>query len=63
MDVVQPTEDAPPWLSAMVDVSAMPLADLAGLPEGESALARSLRRLAADLDAPGLPVAGFNSAL
>jgi len=48
----------------MVDVSGMSLADLAALTDGDdSALALSLRRLAADLADPGEPIAGFNSAL
>jgi len=58
-------EDAQPeWRSDMVDVSGMSLADLAALTDGDdSALALSLRRLAADLADPGEPIAGFNSAL
>jgi len=58
-------EDAEPeWRSDMVDVSGMALADLLRLADGDdSALARSLRRLADDLADPGEPVAGFNSAL
>jgi FXSXX-COOH protein len=65
VDPASPTEDAPPeWQSAMIDVSAVSLADLADLPGGaDSALGRSLRRLAAGLDEPGEPIAGFNSAL
>jgi len=52
------------WRSDMVDVSGMALADLLALADGDdSALARSLRRLADDLADPGEPVAGFNSAL
>ncbi|GGK86851.1 FxSxx-COOH cyclophane-containing RiPP peptide [Mangrovihabitans endophyticus] len=57
-------EDAPPWRSAMVDVSGMSLAELARIaPEDDSALGVALRRLLADLDRPVEPVAGFNSAL
>lgn len=58
-------EDAEPeWRSDMVDVSGMSLADLVASTAGEdSALAVSLRRLAADLADPGEPIAGFNSAL
>jgi FXSXX-COOH protein len=48
----------------MVDVSAMSLQDLTETAEeDDSALAASLRRLAADLDRPDEPIAGFNSAL
>jgi FXSXX-COOH protein len=47
--------------SVMVDVTGLPLRDLAVA--GDGALARCLRRLAADLDRPGEAVAGFNSAL
>ena len=52
------------WRSDMVDVSGMTLAELVELTDGDdSALAHSLRRLAADLARPGEPIAGFNSAL
>jgi FXSXX-COOH protein len=50
----------------MVDVTALSLADLAAVRPAttdDSALARSLRRLADDLTRPGEPIAGFNSAL
>lgn len=53
------TED---WRSPMVDVSGMSLADVQAQ-AGDNALAESLRRLADDLDDPGEPIAGFNSAL
>ena len=58
-------EDAhPEWRSDMVDVSGMTLTELVELTEDDdSALAHSLRRLAADLARPGEPIAGFNSAL
>jgi FXSXX-COOH protein len=46
----------------MIDVSGMSLSDLAA-EEGDSALVRSLRRLAEDLAHPEDPIAGFNSAL
>jgi FXSXX-COOH protein len=46
----------------MVDASGMTLEELAAT-EGDSALARSLRRLADELSDPGEPIAGFNSAL
>ena len=46
----------------MVDVAGMSLDELAAH-EGDSALAGSLRRLAAERDEPGEPIAGFNSAL
>jgi FXSXX-COOH protein len=58
-----PAEDAPPeWRSTMIDVSGMSLSDLAAK-DGDSALVRSLRRLAEDLAHPEDPIAGFNSAL
>lgn len=50
------------WRSAMVDVSGMSLEELAAR-DGDTALAHSLRRLAGELDEPGEPIAGFNSAL
>ena len=50
------------WQSSMIDVAGLTLADLAA-PETGTALAESLRRLAADLDHPAGPIAGFNSAL
>jgi FXSXX-COOH protein len=59
-----PGEEQPEWRSDMVDVSAMSLRDLTETAEADdSALAASLRRLAADLDRPDEPIAGFNSAL
>jgi FXSXX-COOH protein len=54
--------DAEQWRSPMVDVSGLTLAELASL-EGDAALVTSLRRLASELDEPGEPIAGFNSAL
>jgi len=54
--------DAAEWQSPMVDVSAMSLEELASR-DGDTALAHCLRRLAAELDEPGEPIAGFNSAL
>ena len=54
--------DASEWQSPMVDVSGMSLEELASH-EGDSALAHCLRRLNAELDDPGEPTAGFNSAL
>lgn len=58
-----PTTDDPQCVleSAMVDVTGLSLAELAGA--GDGALAHCLRRLLADIDAPGEPIAGFNSAL
>jgi FXSXX-COOH protein len=50
----------PDWESIMIDVSGMSLTDLAG--SGDTVLAHCLGRLAADLDRPGEPIAGFNSA-
>jgi FXSXX-COOH protein len=46
----------------MIDVSAMSLSDLAA-DDDQSVLGQSLRRLADDLEHPGEPIAGFNSAL
>ncbi len=61
------TGATPDWQSAMVDVTGLSLADLAAVQgpaaTDDSALARSLRRLADDLARPGEPIAGFNSAL
>jgi len=61
------TGATPEWRSAMVDVSGLSLAELAGAgpPAGtdDSVLAHCLRRLADDLARPGEPIAGFNSAL
>jgi FXSXX-COOH protein len=52
------------WRSEMVDVSGMTLTELAEMTDGdETVLARSLRRLADDLNRPEEPIAGFNSAL
>jgi FXSXX-COOH protein len=52
------------WRSEMIDVSGMTLTELADLTHGDdTVLARSLRRLAADLTSPDEPIAGFNSAL
>ena len=64
MDGGSPTGDAPPWQSAVVDVADMSVAELAEITPGDdSPLAHALRRLTADLDRPGEPIAGFNSAL
>jgi FXSXX-COOH protein len=54
--------DAEQWRSPMVDVSGMSLEELASH-ESDAALVKSLRRLASELDEPGEPIAGFNSAL
>ncbi|GAB1645248.1 FxSxx-COOH cyclophane-containing RiPP peptide [Krasilnikovia sp. MM14-A1259] len=65
VDLGRPDEDVQ-WRSVMIDVSGLSLADLAAAvpPEGtDSALAHCLRRLADDLDGPGEPIAGFNSAI
>jgi FXSXX-COOH protein len=54
------------WESDLVDVSELSLSELADLAEaqdGDSALARALRRVADDLADPDEPIAGFNSAL
>jgi FXSXX-COOH protein len=57
------TEDsADEWRSPMVDVSGMSLAELKSR-EGDSALARAVRRVTEESDEPGEPIAGFNSAL
>ena len=50
------------WQSAMIDVSGMSLEELAA-PDGDTALAHCLHRLAGELDDPAEPIAGFNSAL
>ena len=61
MDGVTATDDAEPdWKSVMIDVSGMSLTELADA--ADPVLAKCLRRLAADLDRPGEPIAGFNSA-
>lgn len=52
----------PEWRSTLLDVSEMSLEELRER-AGESALGRSLSRLAEELDQPGEPIAGFNSAL
>ena len=61
------TEDgSEEWRSPLVDVSDMSLPDLADAVASAGAdtpLARSLRRLADELDDPGEPIAGFNSAI
>ncbi|HEX5203274.1 FxSxx-COOH cyclophane-containing RiPP peptide [Paractinoplanes rhizophilus] len=54
--------DVVEWQSPMVDVSGLSLEELAAL-DGDTALAHCLRRLHAELDDPGEPTAGFNSAL
>lgn len=62
MDRTAPADPTPSAMeSVMVDVAGLSLADLAG--PGDSALDQCLRRLLADLDTPGEPIAGFNSAL
>ncbi len=54
----EPTE----WRSVMIDLSGVSLAEL--VDDGdESVLAHSLRRVMGDLDGPGEPIAGFNSAV
>lgn len=60
VDAAGATEDAPGWQSVMVDVSDLSLDELAA--DDDTVLARCLRRLAADLERPGGPIAGFNSA-
>jgi FXSXX-COOH protein len=56
------TEDgAGEWPSVLVDVSDMSIEEVKSA--DNEMLARSLRRLADDLAAPGEPIAGFNSAL
>jgi FXSXX-COOH protein len=50
------------WRSPMVDVSGMSLDELSAQ-DGDSALARALRRLADERDESAEPIAGFNSAL
>jgi FXSXX-COOH protein len=56
------------WRSPLVDVSDMSLSELADSVAAtdrgaDTALALTLRRLADELDEPGEPIAGFNSAL
>jgi FXSXX-COOH protein len=52
------------WKSGLVDLSEMSLDELRALrADGDSALARSLRRVADELAGPDEPIAGFNSAL
>ncbi len=54
-----PRRDAEPqWRSDVLDLSGGSLSDLP-----DSVLGASLRRLAAELDDPDEPIAGFNSAL
>jgi FXSXX-COOH protein len=54
-----PAGDAEPaWLSDVPDLTGVSLSDLP-----DSVLGESLRRLAAELDDPDEPIAGFNSAL
>jgi FXSXX-COOH protein len=63
VDGGSPTEDAQPeWRSTMIDVSGMSLDDLPP-DQADSALARALRRVAADAARADEPIAGFNSAL
>lgn len=58
-----PAEDAEPeWRSDVLDLSGVSLSEWPK-PAPGSALAGSLRRLAAELDDPDEPIAGFNSAL
>ena len=61
VDDVTATNDAEPgWESVMVDVSELSLTELAV--EDDTVLGQCLRRLAEDLERPGGPIAGFNSA-
>lgn len=63
MDEGRPASDeAVEWRSVMIDLSGSSLADLADLAD-DDALSRCLRRIAEQLDHPGEPIAGFNSAL
>ena len=62
MDRTGQQDLAAEWRSAMVDVSGMSLEELAAEAD-DSALGRSLRRLATQRDEPDEPIAGFNSAL
>lgn len=55
-------EGTPEWRSPLLDVSDMSLEELADR-TGDDALARSLRRVADELNDPSEPIAGFNSAL
>ncbi|MEU4694303.1 FxSxx-COOH cyclophane-containing RiPP peptide [Actinoplanes sp. NPDC023714] len=54
------------WRSVMIDISGSSLAEIldgAGLPGDDSALVHALRRVTGELDRPGEPIAGFNSAI
>ncbi|WP_229071944.1 FxSxx-COOH cyclophane-containing RiPP peptide [Actinoplanes sp. DH11] len=54
------------WRSVMIDLSGSALADLVATDVAEdddSALAHALRRVTAELERPGEPIAGFNSAI
>ncbi|BBH66291.1 hypothetical protein ACTI_29760 [Actinoplanes sp. OR16] len=54
------------WRSVMIDISGSSLAEIldgSGLDEEGSALAHALRRVTDELDRPGEPIAGFNSAI
>jgi FXSXX-COOH protein len=55
---VPPRDTEPEWRSDVPDLTGVSLSDLP-----ESAVTQSLRRLAAELDDPDEPIAGFNSAL
>jgi len=55
-------DGTPEWQSEMPDLSGMTLEELTARRD-DSALSRSLRRLADDLADPDEPIAGFNSAL
>ncbi|MEU8237657.1 FxSxx-COOH cyclophane-containing RiPP peptide [Actinoplanes missouriensis] len=49
------------WRSVLIDVSRATLAELVAT--DDSALAHALRRVTDELDRPGEPIAGFNSAI
>ncbi len=60
MHTDQNDEEAPEWRSVLVDLSAVPLAEI--LEWDDSVLARAVRRVT-DEATRGEPIAGFNSAL
>jgi FXSXX-COOH protein len=50
------------WRSVMIDISGSSLADIVEA-DNDSVLAHALRRVTAELDRQGEPIAGFNSAI
>lgn len=60
MHTDQNGEEPVEWRSVLIDLSAVPLTEIAA--RDDSALARAVRRVAAEATR-GEPIAGFNSAL